>query len=147
MIDVDTPVGLRLEYWRKSLGFFAEAPVVGHGTGTIPMLFRRDATADTVPNLLTTNPHNQVLAVAIQLGVIGVVVLVAMWVAHLALFRGSTLIAWFGLTAVVQNVVGSVFNSYLFDFGQGWLYVLGVGIAGGMVLRETLETGKTEDET
>ena len=31
----------------------------------------------------------------------------------------------------VQNVVGSFFNSYLFDFSQGWLYVLGVGVAGG----------------
>ncbi len=147
MVDVNTPVGLRLEYWRKSLGFIAEAPVVGHGTGTIPMLFRRDATAETIPNLLTDNPHNQVLTVAIQLGLIGALVLVAMWLAHLALFRGSTLIAWFGLTVVVLNVVGSFFNSYLFDFGQGWLYVLGVGIAGGMVLRETVETGKTEDET
>jgi O-antigen ligase len=28
-----------------------------------------------------------------------------------------------------------LFNSHLFDFGQGWLYVFGVGIIGGMVLR------------
>jgi hypothetical protein len=27
-------------------------------------------------------------------------------------------------------------NSHLFDFGQGWLYVLGVGIIGGTVLRD-----------
>ena len=47
--DVDTSVGLRLEYWQKSLAFIAEAPVIGHGTGTIPALFRRDATADTFP--------------------------------------------------------------------------------------------------
>jgi O-antigen ligase len=143
--DVNTSVGLRFEYWRKSLGFIAEAPVAGHGTGTIPMLFRRDATAQTISDLLTTNPHNQVLTVAIQLGLIGAVVLVAMWVAHLALFRGGTLVAWFGLTVVVQNVVGSLFNSYLFDFGQGWLYVLGVGIAGGMVLRNTPVAAKTPD--
>lgn len=140
--DVNTSVGLRFEYWRKSLGFIAEAPVAGHGTGTIPALFRRDATVETIPDLITTNPHNQVLAVAIQLGLIGAVVLVAMWVAHLALFRGGTLIAWFGLSVVVHNVVGSFFNSYLFDFAQGWLYVLGVGIAGGMALRDAAEAGK-----
>jgi O-antigen ligase len=145
--DVNTSVGLRLEFWRKSLGFIAEAPIVGHGTGTIPMLFRRDATAETIPDLLTTNPHNQILTVALQLGLIGAVVLIAMWVAHLALFRGATLVAWFGLAVVVQNVVGSFFNSYLFDFGQGWLYVLGVGIAGGMVLRDAPEAGKTEAKT
>jgi O-antigen ligase len=63
------------------------------------------------------------------------------------LFRGATLVAWFGLAVVVQNVVGSFFNSYLFDFAQGWLYVLGVGIAGGMVLRDAPEAGKTETKT
>jgi O-antigen ligase len=27
-------------------------------------------------------------------------------------------------------------NSHLFDSAEGWIYVLGVGVAGGMVLRE-----------
>jgi O-antigen ligase len=145
--DVNTSVGLRLEYWQRSLAFIAEAPVIGHGTGTIPQLFRRDATADTIPELLTTNPHSQVLTVAIQLGLVGALALIAMWIAHLALFRGGTLIAWFGLVVAVQNVVGSFFNSYLFDFSQGWLYVLGVGIAGGTVLRAAPGAAKNDEKT
>jgi hypothetical protein len=36
---------------------------------------------------------------------------------------------------VVQNIFTSLFNSHLFDFHEGWMYVLGVGVAGGMVLR------------
>jgi O-antigen ligase len=28
-----TGVGSRLEFWQKSLRFFAAAPVIGHGTG------------------------------------------------------------------------------------------------------------------
>jgi O-antigen ligase len=28
-----------------------------------------------------------------------------------------------------------LFNSHLFDFTQGWIYVFGVGVAGGMILR------------
>ena len=51
------------------------------------------------------------------------------------LFRGAGLWAWIGLVVVTQNVVGSLFNSFLFDFTEGWLYVLGVGVAGGMVLK------------
>jgi O-antigen ligase len=133
--DVDTPVGLRLEYWKKSLALIAEAPVVGHGTGMIPELFRRDATVETIPSLITTNPHSQILTVAVQLGVLGAVVLISMWIAHLALFRDGTLVAWFGLILVTYNIVSSLFNSHLFDFGQGWLYVFGVGLAGGVVLR------------
>jgi hypothetical protein len=38
--------------------------------------------------------------------------------------------------------VSSLFNSHLFDFGQGWLYVFGVGLTGGVVLgRASTETG------
>jgi O-antigen ligase len=36
---------------------------------------------------------------------------------------------------VVQNIFTSLFNSHLFDFHEGWMYVLGVGVAGGMVLK------------
>ena len=53
---------------------------------------------------------------------------------HLLLFRGEGLAAWIGLMVVVQNVFTSLFNSHLFDFHEGWMYVLGVGVAGGMVL-------------
>jgi O-antigen ligase len=36
---------------------------------------------------------------------------------------------------VVQNFISSLLNSHLFDFHEGWVYVLGVGVAGGMVAR------------
>jgi hypothetical protein len=84
---------------------------------------------------IAANPHNQTFAVAIQLGAIGVIVLWAMWIVHLLLFRGTGFVAWCGLLIVVENVVGSLLNSHLFDFTHGWLYVIGVGVAGGAVLR------------
>jgi len=144
--NVGTPVGLRLEFWRKSIDFVAEAPVIGHGTGTIPTLFRGSATPETLPQAITNNPHSQIFAVAIQLGLIGAVALFAMWVAHLALFRDGTLIAWLGLIVVVENVVSSLFNSHLGDFAQGWLYVLGVGALGGMTLRRPSAPQNREGE-
>jgi O-antigen ligase len=36
---------------------------------------------------------------------------------------------------VVQNFFTSLFNSHIFDFTPGWIYVLGVGVAGGMMLK------------
>ena len=72
---------------------------------------------------------------AIQLGLIGAAVLWALWIAHLLLFRGNGLVAWIGLVVVVQNIVGSLFNSHLFDFTQGWVYIFGVGVAGGVALK------------
>jgi O-antigen ligase len=79
------------------------------------------------------NPHNQTLNVAVQWGTVGVVVLYAMWLLHLMLFRGTGPANWIGLLVVVQNIFTSLFNSHVFDFHEGWMYVLGVGVAGGMV--------------
>lgn len=131
-----TSIGLRIEFWTKSLRFISEAPAFGHGTGSIRGLFER---AKTGPEALAqaqviSNPHNQTLAFAIQWGVPGIVLLYAMWFAHLALFRGEGLMAWIGLLVVVQNMMTSLFNSHLVDFVPGWMYVLGVGVAGGAVL-------------
>ena len=33
-----------------------------------------------------------------------------------------------------STTLASLFDSHLFDFNEGWMYVLGVGIAGGMAL-------------
>jgi O-antigen ligase len=134
-----TSGGLRLEYWKKSVEFVAAAPVIGHGTGTIESLFRRSAISGTNTMLITGNPHNQILSVAVQLGLMGTLVLVAMWIVHLALFRECTLISWLGFVVVVQNIMSSFFNSHLFDFVQGWTYVFGVGMFGGVVLGQKAE--------
>jgi hypothetical protein len=56
-----------------------------------------------------------------------------MWYFHLLLFGEKSLAAWIGLVVVVQNIVSSLLNSHLFDFHEGWMYVLGVGVAGGVV--------------
>ena len=130
-----TGLGLRLEFWKKSLGFFAEAPLIGNGTGSTRGLFERAALGQIGAHAeVIGNPHNQTLNVAVQWGLIGVIVLYAMWLCHLLLFRSTGLIPWIGLLVVVQNIFTSLFNSHLFDFHEGWMYVLGVGVAGGMVL-------------
>jgi len=129
-------MGSRLEFWQKSLRFFAEAPVIGHGTGSTRGLFEQAAIGQIGAHAeVVGNPHNQTLNVAVQWGAVGVVVLYAMWLLHLLLFRGDGLANWIGLLLVVQNIFTSLFNSHLFDFHEGWMYVLGVGVAGGMTLR------------
>ena len=132
-------VSLRLAFWKQSLTFMADAPIIGHGTGTMPSLFRAAAAEGSGPAAFASvNPHNQYFAVGIELGVVGLAVLFAMWGAHLALFRGAGVIPWIGLVIVLQNIVSSVFNSHLFDFFHGWFYVFGVGVLGGMMLRARL---------
>jgi O-antigen ligase len=136
--DEPNSTGLHLEFLRKSLIFVEAAPIIGHGTGSISEQFRRSETGhDSASSFHSENPHNQIFAVAIQLGLVGTAVLIAMWIAHLLLFTGgSGFVAWIGTIIVVQNIVSSLFNSHLFDFTSGWLYVFGVGVVGGMVLRQ-----------
>ena len=136
-----TSTGERLEFWKKSAEFIRQAPVIGHGTGTISTLFEKAAAGQTgAAGVAAANPHNQTLAVGIQLGVLGMAVLWAMWVVHFALCRGKTLAAWIGLVIVAQNITGSLFNSHIFDFVQGWTYVIGLGVAGGMILQDRAKT-------
>jgi O-antigen ligase len=122
-----------LEYWSKAIEWIGQTPLFGHGTGSTRQLFDREAVgktgawADSI-----SNPHNQTLYVAIEWGLLGCVVLYAMWCSHLLLFRETSFPAWVGLVVVVQNILSSLFNSHLFDFHEGWMYVLGVGVAGGM---------------
>jgi len=139
-----TSIGLRLEFWQKSLRFISEAPVIGHGTGSMRGLFERAATNHEPKDQVIANPHNQTLNIAVQWGMVGVILLYAMWLVHLLLFRGEGLVAWIGLLVVVQNIFTSLFNSHLFDFHEGWMYVLGVGVAGGMTLAAKQRNQLTE---
>jgi O-antigen ligase len=134
--DIATSYGERLAYWRTSIESIGEAPMFGHGTGSTRQIFDEAAEGKSGEwaNSIR-NPHNQTLYVAIQWGLIGCIFLFAMWYFHLSLFRETTLISWIGLIVVVQNITSSLLNSHLFDFHEGWIYVLGVGIAGGFLAR------------
>jgi O-antigen ligase len=128
-------VGDHIEFVTKAIRFVREAPLIGHGTGSIPELFRGSTIGQSgAAAVVSVNPHNQILAVAIQLGLIGAAVLLAMWFAHYFLFHAISLVAWIGSVVVVENVVSSMSSSHLFDFVHGWLYVFAVGVLGGMTL-------------
>jgi O-antigen ligase len=126
----------RIAYWLASLDLIRDAPLLGHGTGSIPSLFRH-YTADG-PNSdvnQATNPHNETFRIALQFGGLGTLVLYGMWFAHARMLARPGFAAWFGLTVLTQNFFGSLFNSHLSDFTQGWTYAICIGVAGGMVKR------------
>jgi O-antigen ligase len=135
--DAATSVGEHIAFLKESLPIIAAAPILGHGTGSIAEEFRRITTGKTgVSAMPTVNPHNQTFAVAIQLGLVGAVLLWAMWIAHIALFTGRNALTWLGLVVVAENILSSTVHSHLFDFNSGWLYVFGAGVLGGTVLSE-----------
>jgi hypothetical protein len=132
-----TSIGEHIVFLKGSLPIIASAPIIGHGTGSIAQEFRRITAEKTgVAATPTVNPHNQTFAVAIQLGLVGAVLLWAVWISNIALFHGPSTLAWLGLVVVVENVLSSTVHSHLFDFNSGWLYVFGVGALGGMIVGE-----------
>ncbi|WP_438278970.1 O-antigen ligase family protein [Nitrobacter sp.] len=129
-----TSVGLRLEYWSHARKFISDAPLIGHGTGSIKTLFEREAVGKTVTDeQIVANPHNQTLYFAIEWGVLGVILLYAMWITHFLMFTETRWISWLGIIVVSQNIFDSLFNSHLSDYVEGWIYVIGVGVAAGMI--------------
>lgn len=139
--DKANSIGMHTAFLKESLEIIASAPIIGHGTGSIPEQFRYVTAGQSgAAAVATVNPHNQTFAVAIQLGLVGAIALWAMWVAHFLLVRGEGIAAWLGTVVVVENVVSSTVHSHLFDFANGWLYVFGFGVLGGMVLRQRAVT-------
>ena len=134
---VASSAGVRIEFWKKSVRVMEAAPLIGHGTGSIEEMFRRDAIGRSgISAIVTTNPHNQTFNIGIQLGLVGIAVLYAMWIGHALLFCRAGLAASLGLAVVLQNALSSLTNSQLFYYVPGWIYVFGVGVLGGIVLRE-----------
>jgi O-antigen ligase len=132
----ETSAGARLGFWKMSVKIVGDAPLLGHGTGSTRAMLAQSAAADPTAPAGATNPHNQMLATAIPLGLFGIALLLSVWIVHFRMFLLPGHAAWIGMSVVAQNFVGSLFNSHLFDFTQGWLYVFGVGIAGGIMLRK-----------
>jgi len=124
----------RRDFYDKAIGFVKDAPLFGHGTGSTKSLFQSLESARPSPyGEAVPDPHNQFLAIAIQVGLIGGVLLLAMWATHLMTFFGRGVVNVLGQAVVLQNVVGSLFNSHLSTVTEGSLYCLAVGLLAGLV--------------
>jgi O-antigen ligase len=140
----ETSVGFRLSWARDTLPIIARAPVLGHGTGSFETEFRRahgaslDLTVDEPPLKATSNPHSDYLWIATELGIVGVISLLAVFFAALRaarrLPRASSIVAWVIVSTIA---VGSVMNSFVTDniTGTGYMLLL-FAVLGGPVWPE-----------
>jgi O-antigen ligase len=126
----------RLDFWRKAVEFIKEAPLFGHGTGSTKSLYQSlEATRPSPYGEAVPDPHNQFFAIAIQVGLVGGAILIVMWAVHFSMFVGGSFASAIGQAVVIQNFIGSLFNSHLSTVTQGMLYCLAVGLLGGIVQR------------
>ena len=103
------------------------------------MLFRSTGSTKSLYQSLEAtrppDPHNQFFAIAIQVGLVGGAILIVMWAVHFSMFVGGSFASAIGQAVVIQNIIGSLFNSHLSTVTQGMLYCLAVGLLGGIVQR------------
>jgi O-antigen ligase len=126
----------RLDFWIKAVHFIREAPVLGHGTGSTKWLYQSlEATRPSPYGEAVPDPHNQFFAISIQVGLLGGAMLLAMWGTHLFMFFGRNLVCTMGQAVILQNFIGSLFNSHLSTVTQGTLYCFAIGILLGVVQR------------
>ena len=126
----------RLDFWSKAVEFIKEAPLFGHGTGSTKSLYQSlEATRPSPYGEAVPDPHNQFFAIAIQVGLVGGAILLLMWAVHFSTFIGRGFVGAIGQAVVIQNFIGSLFNSHLSTVTQGMLYCLAVGLLAGIVQR------------
>ena len=67
-----TSVGQRVEFFKKSLELIKERPILGWGTGSYAQQFCRVAISVEWCQAGRFHPHNQFMAIGVQLGLLGV---------------------------------------------------------------------------
>ena len=104
----------RLDFWTKAVEFIKDAPLFGHGTGSTKSLYQSLESSRPSPyGEAVPDPHNQFLAIAIQVGLVGGALLLIMWAVHFSMFFGRNFASAIGQAVVIQNFIGSLSNSHL----------------------------------
>jgi len=128
---ITNSIGLRLEYYRNSLNILRDHPLSGVGTGGFPKAY-----ADQVKGtdmLLTQNPHNEYLLIAVQTGLVGLALLLYLFARQFTLAPrlASPLETHLACGLVITMAVGCLFNSFLLDHTEGLFYAWFTGLLYG----------------
>jgi O-antigen ligase len=130
-VATETSVGLRLQFYDNTLGIIRDHPLLGVGTGGFPHAYeKRVAGTGMAPS---RNPHSEYLLMAAQLGVAGLVALLALfWVPwRLAPRLPAPHERLLARGLVLTIAAGCFFNSLLLDHTEGLLFAWGLGVLFG----------------
>lgn len=123
----ESSMGLRMQYAATSLRIIAAHPLVGVGTGGFEPAYRQEIAGTEARS--SNNPHNQYLLTTAQLGLPGLVALLAifvvLWRAAAQLGSAEQLLAR-GL--LLAYGVGNLFNSFLLDHTEKLLFAWVIGL-------------------
>lgn len=120
--------GLRLDYYTNSLAIIRDHPLFGVGTGGFERAYDEKIRNTAVAP--SNNPHNQYLLITVQLGALGLALLLYLFITQ---WRMAKLLP----TALEQNLArgmlltiasGSMLNSLLLDHSEGLFFAWMSGV-------------------
>jgi O-antigen ligase len=124
-------VTVRVEWYQHSFDIVKEHPLLGVGTGSFPKVLAERKTEGVIVN--PPNPHNEYLAIAMQTGLVGLVLLLHLFWRQWALAPrlASPLETHLARGLVITLAVGCLFNSFLLDHTEGLFYAWFTGLLFG----------------
>jgi O-antigen ligase len=119
---------MRLEAWSNSVEIVKSHPLVGAGTGGFAAAYARQVQGTSMMPL--PQPENQYLLTAIQLGIVGLAALLALFAVQwrLASRLATRMDTDLARGLVVTMVVGCLFNSFLLDHTESLFYAWLTGL-------------------
>lgn len=129
-----TSSGIRLEMYKSTSRMILASPIWGHGVGSLRQEFSRlkQGNADVRLDRFD-NPHNQFLLTLFELGIVGFLVLMYMFLKHWAILKNNTHKNEAYLAEIIEGlvltmIIGSLFNSLLLDASEGRFYCVMAGL-------------------
>jgi O-antigen ligase len=121
-----SPIGERVIYIRNATELAVERPLFGHGTGAFREAYaRKVAGRSGREGLQTKDPHNAYLSVAVQQGLVGLAVFLALL--GVALRQPASMpFRLLALSGLAAWCVTSLFNGHFYTFAEGrfiWLWL------------------------
>ena len=128
----------RLAFYRNSVAIMSRHPVFGVGTGGFPKAYAEQARGTRLES--SRNPHDEYLLIGIQIGLIGLALLLHLFWQHwrLAPRLATPFETHLSRGLLLTIAVGCLFNSLLLDHTEGLLFAWMTGLLyGGLESRET----------
>ncbi len=120
---LESSLGSRIQFARSSSELVMQKPVLGWGTGSFKPAYAQLFEGQNT--LLTDNPHNEYLRISVELGLLGLVLLLLLFYHQWRLSRHLPQdIRGFCQGVLLTFMMGCLFNSWLKDFSEGYFYCL-----------------------
>jgi O-antigen ligase len=128
--DTSTSAGRRLEIYKNTFFLIKDSYGIGYGTGSFEEEYAKFVTHQDTFLSAPGNPHNQYLLTLLEIGLLGLGLLLAMFYLHwrIADQLNNREHTFYAKGLIITITIGSLFNSLLLDATEGKFYCILLGL-------------------